>query len=161
MLNSGGVYDPATDTWSAMTTVGAPLPTRCHAAVWTGDEMIVFGGQHDAALGCGLASINTGKRFDPATDTWIAMADAPFSSSLGGPAAVWSGSRMITWFDHMGGRYAPVANAWQGVSTDNAPSQRTGHTSVWTGSKMIVWGGAFAGVIGTGAVYDPSFDNTP
>jgi hypothetical protein len=89
------------------------------------------------------------------------MADAPLGSSLSGPAAIWSGDRMITWLDDVGGRYDPVMDLWQGVSSDNAPSGRRHHTAVWTGTRMIVWGGDFAGPLGTGAIYDPRFDTTP
>jgi hypothetical protein len=48
-VQSGGRYNPASDTWSATTTEGAPfggsaLVHMYHdTAVWTGDKMIVFG----------------------------------------------------------------------------------------------------------------------
>jgi hypothetical protein len=42
-LSDGGVYDPATDTWSALPANG--LEARMgHTTVWTGDAMIVWGG---------------------------------------------------------------------------------------------------------------------
>jgi len=160
-LNSGGAYDPATDTWTPLATASAPQARHCHSAVWTGSEMLVFGGQTNFNLGCDLSSVNTGGRYNPGSDSWSAMAAAAFGSSFAGPRAVWSGTRMITWLGDAGERYDPVANTWQGVSMDNAPPTSNGHTVVWTGSTMIVWGGAFAGVVGTGAVYDPSFDDTP
>lgn len=161
VLDNGGIYDPATDSWTTITAIGAPLPARCHVSVWTGTEMIVFGGQNDANLGCGISSVNTGRRYNPDSDTWLPMADAPLGSSLSGPAAVWSGDRMIVWFDDGGGRYDPIMDLWHGVSIDNAPSGRRHHTVVWTGTRMIVWGGDFAGPLGTGAIYDPGFDITP
>jgi len=34
-LNTGGRYDPVTDTWTATSTVGAPLARSYHTAVWT------------------------------------------------------------------------------------------------------------------------------
>jgi hypothetical protein len=80
--------------------------------------MIVFGGQNNANLGCGISSVNTGRRYEPDLDTWNPMADAPLGSSLSGPAAIWSGDRMITWLDDVGGRYDPVMDLWQGVSSD-------------------------------------------
>ena len=43
-LDTGGVYDPASDTWSAVSTVGAPGARRVHTAVWTGSKMIIWGG---------------------------------------------------------------------------------------------------------------------
>ena len=48
-LNSGGVYDPATDTWTATSMTNAPSARRYHRAVWTGSRMIVWGGSTRAA----------------------------------------------------------------------------------------------------------------
>jgi hypothetical protein len=123
--------------------------------------MIIFGGQTNTMLGCGISSTMTGYRFDVAANVWRAMSDAPLSSSFAGPAAIWSGNRMITWFDNAGGRYDPATDFWQGVSTDGAPEARRSHTLVWTGTRMILWGGEFAGPVGTGAIYNPQIDPTP
>jgi len=43
--NTGGLYDPALDSWTA-TSMGTGLPEarRYHTAVWTGREMIVWDG---------------------------------------------------------------------------------------------------------------------
>jgi hypothetical protein len=45
-LNTGGRYDPATDSWAATPFTGASVPSGrwYHTAVWTGTEMIVWGG---------------------------------------------------------------------------------------------------------------------
>ena len=40
-LNTGGRYNPGTDTWTAPGTTGA---RGRHTAVWTGTQMIVWGG---------------------------------------------------------------------------------------------------------------------
>jgi hypothetical protein len=45
LFNNGGVYDPATDTWTATSTTDAATPRLGHAAVWTGPKMIVWGGR--------------------------------------------------------------------------------------------------------------------
>ena len=44
ILNSGGKYDPGTDTWVTTSIVNAPAARELHTAVWTGSEMIVWGG---------------------------------------------------------------------------------------------------------------------
>ena len=160
-LNSGGIYDPETDTWTALTTTSAPQARSCHASVWTGTEMLVFGGQTNFNVACDLSSVNTGGRYDPNANVWTAMTASPLGSTFSGPRGVWTGNRMIAWLGESGGRYDPVANAWQGVSTEGAPPTSNHHTVVWTGSSMIVWGGTFAGVVGTGFAYDPGFDGTP
>ena len=44
-LNTGGRYDPGTDSWIATSTTNAPAAREGHTAVWTGNEMIVWGGK--------------------------------------------------------------------------------------------------------------------
>jgi hypothetical protein len=43
-LNTGGQYDPFADTWIPTATAGAPSEGAYHTAVWTGSQMIVWGG---------------------------------------------------------------------------------------------------------------------
>src|SRR6266496_2635517 len=43
-LNTGGRYNPGTDSWTATNTINAPSARRNHTAVWTGSEMIIWGG---------------------------------------------------------------------------------------------------------------------
>jgi hypothetical protein len=43
-VNTGGVYDPATDSWTATSEVSAPSARHDHTAVWTGSKMIVWDG---------------------------------------------------------------------------------------------------------------------
>jgi hypothetical protein len=50
-VNSGGRYDPGTDSWTATNTTNAPTGRGSHTAVWIGGEMIVWGGAfYDNAL---------------------------------------------------------------------------------------------------------------
>jgi len=43
-FNTGGRYDPSTDSWTSTSIVNAPDGRYRHTAVWTGSEMIVWGG---------------------------------------------------------------------------------------------------------------------
>ena len=43
-LNTGGRYNPTTDAWEPTDDHRGPLRTGQHTAVWTGTEMIVWGG---------------------------------------------------------------------------------------------------------------------
>ncbi len=161
-LNTGGRYDPVTDTWlGATSTVGAPAPRMIHSAAWTGSEMIVWGGYD-------ITSFSTGGRYDPAADQWLGA-----TSTDGAPlprydhSAVWTGSEMIVWGGdsptNTGARYDPATDTWLGpTSTSAAPAARWGHMAVWTGSQMVVWGGNGGGgqldQLDTGALYDPMTD---
>ncbi len=44
-LKTGGVYDPLTDTWTTTSLSNCPDGRNTHTAIWTGDEMIIWGGQ--------------------------------------------------------------------------------------------------------------------
>ena len=56
------------DTWTPTNLTGAPDARASHTAVWTGSEMIVWGG-----YGCdGNCVLNTGGRYNPSTDSWTA-----------------------------------------------------------------------------------------
>jgi N-acetylneuraminic acid mutarotase len=161
-LGLGSRYDPATDTWSPATTVGAPSPRWGHAAVWTGSLMIIWGGY------VGSVPSNTGGRYDPLADAWSPTSTAGAPSARSVREAVWTGDRMILWggytdpFPHFlntGGIYDPVADSWSPTSTLDAPSARAGHRTVWTGSRMIIWGGSTGSApFNTGGRYDPVMD---
>jgi hypothetical protein len=51
ILDNGGRYDPSTDTWADMAVAGAPSSRFYHRAVWTGSEMIVWGGRNPLRSG--------------------------------------------------------------------------------------------------------------
>src|SRR5499426_1348680 len=118
----------------------------CPTVVWTGTEMIVWGGE--GYIG------STGGRYDPATDEWT-----PTSTGTNVPSArayhtaVWTGTEMIVWGGNFGdeirtsgGRYDPSTDTWTPTSTGtNVPAARSYHTAVWTGTEMIVWGGLNSG----------------
>jgi N-acetylneuraminic acid mutarotase len=158
--STGGRYNPASDTWEATSTVGAPSVGALHTAVWTGTEMIIWGG----------SGANAGGRYDPATDSWVATSTLGAPSLVeGGHTAVWTGTEMIIWGGHYlfcdpdgcdqvllntGGRYNPATDSWTATSTVGAPAPRDGHRAVWTGTEMIVWGG-FGN---TGGRYNPATD---
>ena len=161
-LNTGGRYDPTTDSWTATSTVNAPSGREYHSAVWTGSEMIVWGG-----IGQNFDIFNTGGRYNSSTDSWTATSTTNAPSPRYIHTAVWTGSEMIIWggvFDltlNTGGRYNPSADSWTTTSTANVPVARESHTAIWTGSEMIVWGGVnYDGVdfvwLNSGGRYNPS-----
>ena len=58
-FNTGARYNPGTDNWTATTTTNAPEGRAYHTAVWSGSEMIVWGGLNDI----GPFYLNTGGRY--------------------------------------------------------------------------------------------------
>ncbi len=178
-LNTGGIYDPSTDTWTEMSAAGAPEARGHHTAIWTGTKMIVWGGYRYNYETETLTYYNTGGVYDPATDTWTEMSTAGAPEARGYHTAVWTGTKMIVWggqsYDNnygetkynSGGIYDPATDTWTVVSTTGAPKARYSHTALWTGNnshpgKMIVWGGhgydpiIYETSYNTGGVYDPA-----
>ena len=166
-FNTGGRYSPATDSWVATSTSNAPTARWLHKAVWTGSEMIVWGG-----AGCGFANcdLNTGGRYNPATDSWTATSTTNAPLGRFAHTAVWTGSEMTVWGGYnygslsTGGKYNPGTDTWAATNTTNAPADREYHTAVWTGSEMIVWGGEsfYNGsnhYLNTGGRYNPGTDS--
>src|SRR5207237_741700 len=126
------------DTWSA-TFAGVPDGRELHTAVWTGSEMIVWGGVSSSSY------LNSGGRYDPATDSWTATSTngAPDARFL--HTAIWTGTKMVIWGGYngyapevnTGGQYDPTTDTWTSTSIMSAPDGRYYHTAVWTGSEMI------------------------
>jgi N-acetylneuraminic acid mutarotase len=150
------------DTWTATSLTNAPAPRLSHTAVWTGSEMIVWGGYD------GISYLNTGARYNPSTDSWTATTTTGAPTVRDSHTAVWDGSEMIVWggsvgypyYFNTGGRYNPSTDSWIATSTTNAPVGRIGHTAVWTGGEMIVWGGYDgSSELNTGARYNPGTDS--
>ena len=46
-LSKGARYNPASDSWTAMPMASSPEERVFHSAVWTGNEMVVWGGIKD------------------------------------------------------------------------------------------------------------------
>ena len=159
--DTGAAYNPATDTWRAITTVGAPAARSLHTAIWDGQHMIVWGGESSVWY-------NDGGRYDPQTDSWspLSLSDAPVGRSS--HSAVWTGTEMIVWGGYYyssgqvplnsGGRYDPATDTWTPMSAVGAPSARLGHGAVWTGQEMFVTYGTGPGAAGFPGLYDPAAD---
>ena len=58
--SNGGLYDPVANGWSAMTTTGAPSGRFNHTSVWTGSQMITWGGFDSSGF-----VVNTGGVYTP------------------------------------------------------------------------------------------------
>ncbi len=176
-LNTGGRYNPSSDSWKTITTDGAPSKRCAHTLVWTGKEAIVWGGCN------ATKALNDGARYNPARDSWKPVSADGAPSPRMGHVAFWTGKEMLVWggttretdtqgvYYENGACYNPESDTWRPISTIGAPKGRVGAVAVWTGTEMIVWGGAndaqaqegMAGFdpnryLGTGARYNPATD---
>jgi len=172
-LATGGRYDPLTDRWAATSTSGAPTGRYSHAAVWTGDRMFVWGGAYfyiNLYNQRVYVYLNDGKLYDPATDTWSAVATVNAPPARSGHVAIWTGGKVLVWggsgstanqIELRGGRYDPTLDAWETTSTATTLNVYGGYTkTAWTGNVMLVWGQNNGPTdSGMGARYDPVADS--
>jgi len=161
-FNDGAAYDPVNGWTPIATPSSINFAGRWdHTAVWTGTEMIVWGGNTT------LGFSNTGAAYDPVVDKWRTL---PSSGLLerAEHTAVWTGTEMIVWGGNTtlgpsndGAAYNPATDTWRTIAVPPTTfSGRSNHTAVWTGTEMIVWGGnTSAGVSNSGAAYDPATDS--
>lgn len=92
LLDEVLIYDPAADTWTPSTKLGAPR--AFHVAERVGDKVIVAGGIGSAPGGTQATKIAL--QFDPSTQTWSKLpglaVDYPVAKG-----AVLDGERLLVW----------------------------------------------------------------
>lgn len=123
----------------------APIPGRLgNSAVWTGTEVVVWGGDPSSARSDGAA-------YDPASDRWRVLATAPIGGRFLHVAA-WTGTEMLVWggLDQArnglgdGAAYDPVTDRWRRLPV--APLAGTGSpAAVWARGRWIVVDGVPTG----------------
>ncbi len=166
-LAASSPANPAADdrgggSWQLLPGTGAPTPRDGHSAVWTGSQMLIWGG-----FGGPSVEVGDGAAFSPATNTWHPLPTNGAPSPRGLHTAVWTGADMLVWGGDAsstgsvlgnGAAYNPGAKSWRPLSLTGAPTARVGHVALWTGTRMLIWGGV-AGAAGIlpqdGGAYDP------
>jgi len=150
--NNGSRYNPLTDSWTNMSSVNAPVKSAFHSSVWTGTELLVWGGQDSLSNNFfGNQSFffhSTGKRYNPTTNAWTNMNTTGAPSARYKAPSVWTGTTMVVWGGSDGinaisdgARYNAAANTWSAISTANAPVADANNTKMfWTGTYAIVLG---------------------
>lgn len=139
-LPYGVRYNPVTDRWSKMSE--GIIARAGHSAIWTGKEMIIWGGDW-------FKEQNNGGRYNPVTDTWSATTNgAP--EPIYYHTTVWTGNEMIVFggvnstnpdYINTGYKYDPVIDTWQKLNSMNAPKVKYNHSAIWIGTEMLIWGG--------------------
>ncbi|HEU5179824.1 MAG TPA: MopE-related protein [Candidatus Polarisedimenticolia bacterium] len=157
-LSTGGRYFPGSNSWVPISTVNAPLPRGSHRAVWTGVDMLVWGGDQQ----------NSGGRYNLASDSWTPTNSGNVPGQRKYHSAIWTGNKMVIWgggprggVSNTGGVYDPMIDDWTPTSLSGAPGPRYYHSAVWTGNRMVIWGGLsfWPTIYNDGALYDPVADS--
>lgn len=164
--SKGGRDGIATTLGRWRTIPAAPLAARIFASnVWTGTELLIWGGRACPAPGCvdeSAAPFADGATFNPTTGTWRSLPAAPLSPRSRA-TALWTGKEVLLWGGDSpnlqavsdGAAFDPVARTWR-VMAASPLTSRTFRVT-WTGKEMLAWGT----VDGTddrvdGVAYDPA-----
>src|SRR5438093_7504976 len=115
------------DVWEERASGAPPAGRDAHTAVWTGTEMIVWGGYGPHGV------LGDGSRFNPALNIWRGVRTKGAPAARGYHLAVWTGSEMFICGGTApgGGRYNPVNDTWAAVACGDYS------TAVWKGQEII------------------------
>jgi hypothetical protein len=122
--------------------------------VWTGGEMLVWGG---SSMANGKpVDVGSGAAYNPQTNRWRPIAKRGRSALM---TAAWTGSQVLVWDSSpvvggatTGALYDPVRDLWTAISS--GPAIRGDLSgSVWTGSELIGWESSNRGL-----AYNPARD---
>jgi N-acetylneuraminic acid mutarotase len=143
-FRDGAAYEPAKDSWTALPAppAGVALPTGDGAAaVWTGDELLLWNG---SGVNAGQAA--GGAVYNPASGTWRQLPAAPGLPRLGA-ATVWTGEELLAFggidpeqtagIGRGGVAYRPATGTWRQVP-GAAGKPRSMMSMVWTGSEALL-----------------------
>jgi len=138
----------------------APLLGRVgNVAVWTGSELVIWGGEIHAETAQLPGRRPDGAAYDPVARTWRAMSGSPLAARSGA-LATWTGTEVLIWGGGAtldgrwladGAAWNPTTNRWRLLSA--APltgAFRRGEA--WTGAVWLVGSGDEQ------AGYDPARD---
>ena len=151
----GAAYNPVANTWTPLPE--APIVGRgLAAAVWTGDEMLVWGGSIDGT------SISDGAAYNPTTRVWRVLSGFSMANTIR-PTTIWTGSEMIVLEGVNGGNrgaaYNPSTDTWRTIAEPPGRSVTPYPQAVWTGDRAIVELGAAPDEQPILAEYDPIADS--
>ncbi len=152
----GRRYQPHTDTWRPMSTIGAPTARTLGLYQWTGTELFVWGGFNMQVVGGGYSStpLEDGGLYNPTTDSWrpIPRELDPLRAPQNRIEAVvgWTGTEVVIF----GGRNADLSDVGQRVRQGAFYHPGTGRwrlfgslgpemTEVqggWARNRLFVWG---------------------
>lgn len=111
-----------------------PLSARWAPDVmWSGEEMIVWGGASFSAA----PHLVDGAGFDPESDSWRMLSPGPLRAEQA-TRAVWAGDEMVVISEEATVAYDPIADDWRIVAPGITPPMDPGLV-VWTGSAVVAW----------------------
>ena len=166
-LSVVGVAPATPHSWARLPA--APISPRDAGGVWTGREMIVWGGQGPGPGPLGSV-LDDGAAYNPVTHRWRLIAHAPLVARSGAHE-IWTGTEMLVWGGtghgpgglvglNDGAVYDPITDRWHRMARSPLPVGG-GQLAAWTGRELLLWGGESppygpeTTTITDGAAYNP------
>jgi hypothetical protein len=148
-----------TGTWKP--TAEAPIDGRTqHGLVWTGSEVVVWGGTSSSddpgqSVFEGITP-RDGAAYEPVADRWRLIPNAPIPGR-NGPVIAWTGSEVLVFGGRAGeatrvdgAAWSPTTNAWRTIA--RAPLDGDETVGGWLNGRLVI-------VTSTSAAsYDPATD---
>jgi hypothetical protein len=122
-----GHDNPGPNSWTVTNIANAPSARYNHTAVWTGAEMIVWGGNGSPQLP------NTGGRYNLGADSWTPTSTTNAPSGREYHTMVWTGGEMIVW----GGIQGNTLNTGGRYCAQQPPSPTSTPTPTPTATPFI------------------------
>ena len=126
-------YNPDTNQWRRLP--GSKLLSVHDGfglVAWTGRELLGWGG------GCCGDAFSDGVAYNPASNSWRALRQAPLPGSQH-PIGAWTGRELVVLVGTRAAAYNPATNTWRRIAA--LPSPRETASAVWDGSEVLVVGG--------------------
>ncbi len=150
-IGGAGLSDFQVDAMTLSTTSSRPehdpyyldpglLTERNSAAViWTGEEMIVWGGKEDRD---GVPGLIDGAAFNPETNQWRVLARFPYLGSFGA-RAIWGDREMLVVSSEGTLSYDPDGDSWREIGEGLIPPEYNDRM-LYLDGVIYVWDRAFS-----------------
>ena len=104
---------------------------RNHIVIWTGSELIVWGGDNE------LEYLIDGAAYDPAAASWRWLPPSPLEPGLP-TTSVWADDHLVAFNSEQTVAYDPADDVWRTLGSGIAPPDSPTQT-VWTGGAVYTW----------------------
>lgn len=145
---SGALFSPSTDLWTEISSLGAPSERSFMHGVWTGSEILMWGGRRDFLPKMSkVAESDRGIWFySPSKDSWSYL---PPSSEeprfTGKEKLIWTGNNLLVWTaenSDFNFQFNPGMNSWSRLNLPYGFGYRSNSYfdshAVWAGEKLLV-----------------------
>jgi hypothetical protein len=133
--NDGAALDPASNRWRPIAEPTSVAQRWAAVTVWTGQEMLVIGGQTTAGVPSNDAA------YEPNTDQWRVLPPRP-PGMTGTLSGEWDGREaLVVSTSRQAGAYDPAANQWRALPPlPEPPSYEVAWIApVWADNRLLVW----------------------